>query len=108
MTGENDSAEQRLAASGVPIEEEDFGDEISLDITGCIAADFVQGEVRFIAVARAGLPQWQRAMFLEWAESRFERIREHGPEPDGWQNISDDTWQLCAEIRQMPDDPEYE
>jgi hypothetical protein len=45
-------------------------------------------------------------MFAEWAESRFARLIEHGPEPAGWQERSDGARQLWGRLTQMPDDPD--
>lgn len=54
------------------------------------------------AAIRPGLEANRRATFAEWAESRFQRFLEHGPEPDGWQKRSDGAWQLWARGVQLP------
>jgi hypothetical protein len=82
------SAEQRLADAGIPLEEEDFGREDEPDVCGCLLAGTVTGGTRVKAVIRPGLSSWQRETFAEWTESRFARLLEHGPEPDGWQKRS--------------------
>jgi hypothetical protein len=107
MTDENGSAEQRLAAMGVPIEEQDFDGAVDPEVSGCILAEFVPGGVRLKAVVQAGLGGWQRDMFAEWAESRFVRLQEHGTEPDGWQERSDGAWQLWGRMTPMPEDPDH-
>jgi hypothetical protein len=97
------AAEQRLAAAGIPLEEEDFGREDEPDVGGCTLAEPVAGGTRVKAVIRPGLAGEPRAMLAEWAESRFQRFTEHGPEPDGWQKrTSDGAWQLWARLHEMP------
>jgi hypothetical protein len=111
MTDDNPvepTAEQRLAAIGIPLEEIDFGREDEPDVGGCLLAEDVPdgGGTRVKAAIRPGLDGWQRDMFAEWAESRFARLIEHGPEPDGWQERSDGARQLWGRLTKMPDDPD--
>jgi hypothetical protein len=58
------------------------------------------------AAIRPGLDGWQRDMFAEWAESRFARLIEHGPEPDGWQERSGGARQLWGRLTKVPEAPD--
>jgi hypothetical protein len=96
------TAEQRLARLGVPFEGPDSGDAIDPELGGCLLARPVDGGVQVKVVIRPELQGWERVTFAEWAESRFMRFIEHGPEPDGWQVRPDGDWQLCGRLTQMP------
>jgi hypothetical protein len=96
------TAEERLAALGVPLEEIDFGREDEPDVGGCIMAEDAEGGTRVKVVIRPGLAGEPRATFAEWAESRFARLIEHGPEPDGWEDHGYGRWQLWARMHQLP------
>jgi hypothetical protein len=96
------TAEQRLARLGVPFEEPDSADALDPELGGCLLARPVDDGVQVKVVIRPELPGWQRVTFAEWAESRFMRFIEHGPEPDGWQKRPDGDWQLCGRLTQMP------
>lgn len=42
------------------------------------------------------------ALVREWVRSRIERLDEHGPEPDGWAEMTPGVWQLCGRLVEMP------
>jgi hypothetical protein len=96
------TAEERLAALGVLLEEIDFGREDEPDVGGCIMAEDAEGGTRVKVVIRPGLSGEPRATFAEWAESRFARLIEHGPDPDGWEDHGYGRWQLWARMHQLP------
>jgi hypothetical protein len=103
MAEEGDDAESRLADLGIRLEEEDFGRWDEPDVGGCLLAEPVEGGTRVRAVIRPGLVDEPREMFAAWAQSRFLRFNEYGPEPDGWQKrTTDDAWQLWGRFTQMP------
>ena len=99
-------AEGRLAALGIPLEDQDFGDAVDHEVLGCILAAPAEGGNKFRAVLRPGLSGETRETFAEWAASRFARFAERGPEPDGWQEqqeLSDGgVWQLWGRLTEMP------
>jgi hypothetical protein len=96
------TAEQRLARLGVPFEEPGPGDVLDPEVGGCLLARRVEDGVRVKVVIRPELQGWKRVTFAEWAESRFARFIESGPEPDGWQERPDGDWQLCGRLTEMP------
>lgn len=101
MTGErrSPSAEDILGF----LEEPDFGDLVDPEVGGFILLEPLEDATRYVALIRPGLAEWQLRMFAEWAESRFARFIEHGPEPDGWQKReSDSGWQLWGRLVEMP------
>ena len=100
-------AERRLNDAGIPLEEEEFGidgvvEMVDPEVAGCILAEYVEGGVRFKAAIRAGLAGPVRETFAEWAGQRFQRFAEYGPEPDGWQERTDEAWQLWGRLVEMP------
>jgi hypothetical protein len=97
------SAEERLIALGVPVEATDFGTEVDPQVSGCLLVRQFSEGLMMRATVRQGVIGDARELFAEWAESRFLRFGEHGPEPDGWQKRSDGDWQLWVRLRQMPD-----
>ena len=52
-------------------------------------------------------PQWQEAERDAFAATeiwpRIVRLREHGPEPDGWYRVSTGHWQLTLVTRYLPE-----
>jgi hypothetical protein len=92
---ERSAAEERLAARGVPIGEDDFpSPPVDPEHEGCALIGEREGGIIVNLTVRTGLDGERRAGFAEWAESRIDRFLEHGPEPDGWQKRSDGDWQL--------------
>jgi hypothetical protein len=71
-------------------------------IGGCVQAEVKDGFAGIQVVVRPGLDPGLKHTFAEWAESRINRLLEHGPSPDGWQQTADGTWQLCARQEELP------
>ncbi|MGW0251067.1 hypothetical protein ACWDYH_31005 [Nocardia goodfellowii] len=96
------SAEERLNALGISLEETDFGREDEPDVGGCLLVEAFEQGMKVMVAVRPGLVGGDRETYAEWAESRLRRFAEHGPEPDGWQKRSDGRWQLWARQQQLP------
>jgi hypothetical protein len=98
MTG----AEERMAASGLILQETDLGRDDEPDVGGCLMAEISEGWAGVQVVIKPGLAGPPRADFAEWAESRIKRFLQHGPEPDGWRQRPDGVWQLWGRRQEMP------
>ena len=86
---------------GIPIREIDFS-QYDPGLGGCVRAHIENGFAGMEVVVRAGLAASKKASFAQWAESRISRFLERGPEPDGWQQVEDGVWQLCARQETLP------
>ena len=71
-------------------------------VGGCVRAHIKDGFAGIEVFVRAGLAADLKTSFAEWAESRINRFLERGPEPDGWQQNADGSWQLCARQEALP------
>ncbi|MEU2004541.1 hypothetical protein ACH47B_26420 [Rhodococcus sp. NPDC019627] len=80
----------------------DFGSEGDPEVSGCLLVRQFDEGLMMKAAVLPGLFGEAREKFAEWAEARFLRFAEHGPEPDGWQKTSDGDWQLWGRLQQMP------
>jgi hypothetical protein len=98
MTG----AEERMAESGLILQETELGRDDEPDVGGCLMAEISEGWAGVQVVIKPGLAGQPRADFAEWAESRIKRFLQHGPEPDGWRQRPDGVWQLWGRMQEMP------
>lgn len=97
----NPSTEGRLINQGALIREVHLG-PTDPALEGCLLVRETDAGSEVNVVIRLDLEKDRRAMYLEWAEQRVDRLLEHGPEPDGWKRNGEGDWQLWARRVLLP------
>jgi hypothetical protein len=86
---------------GFTIEEQVFQNEDD-GIIGAVRVEPSGDVIVVYAAVRTGTSPARRARFAVWAREKFDRFRERGPEPDGWQLLDDGAYQLWAREVLLP------
>jgi hypothetical protein len=90
------TAEERLAATEILLDEGHFDGEDQPDVGGVLRVESVDEGSYLRIIVRPGLAGIPRMALAEWAVSCFARLLQHGPSADGWLQVAGSRLELWA------------